>query len=70
MALNIKHPDLPFTVIGSRIRLPNGQERPLAGESLALVQVHLLNELLTEMRKANEVPPPPEPPAITTTRKA
>jgi hypothetical protein len=73
MALNIKHSDLPFVVIGDKIRRPNGQEEPLRGDNLALVQVFLLNQLLIETQKANEVKEteafkqtPPVPPSTPT----
>jgi hypothetical protein len=59
MPLSIKHPDLPFAVIGNKVRFPNGQEEPFEGDKLGLVQVVLLNQLLIETQKANEAPQSP-----------
>lgn len=59
MALSIKRKDWPFVVIDGKVRYPNGHEEPLKGDTLGLVQVFLLNEVLAELKKANETPEPP-----------
>ena len=66
MEINIKHPDLPFTVAGDTVRQPNGQVEPLRTDNLALVQVFLLNQILETLnliykllQSDEELPEPP-----------
>lgn len=66
MGINIKHPDLPFTVTGDTVLHPDGQAEPLRGDNLALVQVFLLNQVLITLRlihkllqSDDELPEPP-----------